>query len=132
MDRTMTDKPLFRWAVMAVWLLSVAGTIFYSLRDQVELPMEFWNADKLFHALAYAWLGGLPLWAFARDDRARVAAYCMIPLGGLLEWGQSFLPSRSASMGDAVANAVGVFVGLWLSEILMARVRQGRDGRFEA
>uniref|UniRef100_I2PYZ6 Putative integral membrane protein n=1 Tax=Desulfovibrio sp. U5L TaxID=596152 RepID=I2PYZ6_9BACT len=119
----MTEKPLFRRAVMAVWLVSVAVTVYVSLRDQIELPVDFWNADKLYHALAYAWLGGLPLWAFANGERARAAAYCMIPLGGLLEWGQSFLPARSASMGDAVANALGVFVGLWLSEALMRRCR---------
>lgn len=123
----MTETPLFRRAVMAVWLVSVALTVYLSLRDQIELPVDFWNADKLYHGLAYAWLGGLPLWAFASGERGRAAAYCMIPLGGILEWGQSFLPARSASMGDAVANALGVFVGLWLSEALMRRYR-GRQG----
>ena len=119
----MTEKPLFRRAVMAVWLVSVAVTVYVSLRDQIELPVDFWNADKLYHAVTYAWLGGLPLLAFARGERGKAAAYCMILLGCLLEWGQSFVPGRTASIGDAVANAFGVFVGIWLSEALMRRVR---------
>ena len=108
---------------MAVWLVSVAGTIALSLKPGLELPLGFWNSDKLLHCLAYAWLGALPLLAFVRHDRGRAAAYCMIPMGGLLEWGQSFVPGRAASMGDAVANAVGVFLGIWLVEMVLARRR---------
>jgi VanZ family protein len=120
----MASQLFFRRLVMAVWLVSVAGAIVLSLKAGVELPVQFWNADKVYHLLAYAWLGGLPLIAFARWDRARIAAYCMIPMGGLLEWGQSFVPGRAASMGDAVANALGVFIGIWLVETLWLRGRK--------
>ncbi|WP_300160213.1 VanZ family protein [Solidesulfovibrio sp.] len=119
----MIEKPLFRRVMLALWIVSVAGTCWASLTPRLELPVDFWNADKLYHTLTYAWLGGLPLWAFATGGRARAAAYCMIPLGGLLEWGQSFVPGRTASMGDAVANALGVFLGIWIAEHLMARCR---------
>lgn len=115
--------------MMALWLVSVAATIVVSLVPRLELPITFWNADKLYHALAYAWLGALPLWAFVSGERARAAAYCLIPLGGLLEWGQSFVPGRTPSMGDAVANALGVFVGLWLAETLMGKCRGCRGLR---
>jgi len=125
----MIETPLFRRAVLAVWLVSVAGTIYVSLLPRLELPIEFWNADKLYHAATYAWLGGLPLWAFVHGGRARAAAYAMIVLGGLLEWGQSFVPGRSASLGDATANAFGVFVGIWLSEAIMCRLRGYRGLR---
>ncbi len=119
----MTEKPFFRQVMLALWIVSVGAICWVSLAPRLELPLDFWNADKLYHALAYAWLGGLPLWAFATGERARAAAYCMIPLGGLLEWGQSFVPGRTASMGDAVANALGVFVGIWIAERLMAHCR---------
>lgn len=125
----MTTSPLFRKAVLAVWLVSVAGTVYVSLLPRLELPLNFWNADKLYHAATYAWLGGLPLWAFARGERARGAAYAMILLGCLLEWGQAYVPGRSASLGDAVANALGVFCGIWLSEALLCRVRGCRGLR---
>lgn len=122
----MVEKTFFRRLVMAVWLVSVAGAIALSLKPGLELPLGFWNADKVLHLLSYAWLGALPLFAFVRGDYARAAAYCMIPMGGLLEWGQSFVPGRAASMGDAVANALGVFIGIWLAEMLLARLGRSR------
>lgn len=126
----MTEKPFFRRIVLAVWIASIAVTVWVSLLPRLELPIDFWNADKLYHGLTYAWLGALPLWAFATGDRARLASYLMILLGALLEWGQSFVPGRSASMGDAVANALGVFVGMWVAERFMAHCRgcRGLDG----
>jgi VanZ family protein len=117
----MASQVFFRRFVLVVWLVSLIGAIVLSLKPGVELPVQFWNADKVYHCLAYAWLGGLPLLAFVRPDRARAAAYCMIPMGALLEWGQSFVPGRTADMGDAVANALGVFIGIWLIETLWLR-----------
>ena len=118
--------PNMRRIVLAGWCLSVAGASYLSLLPGVELPGNFWNADKLYHMLAYAWLGGLPVWCIANPARGRAVAYAMIPLGALLEWGQSFVPGRDASMGDAVANAVGVFVGIWLSESLLSWLGERR------
>ena len=122
---------LFRRAVLAVWIFSVASTIYLSLLPGLELPFTFWSADKVYHMLCYAWLGALPLVAFAKGDTARNVAYCMIPMGGLIEWGQSFVPGRTSSMMDAVANAVGVFIGIWIAETLLARYQGCRGLRAE-
>ena len=127
----MNRSVLFRRAVLAVWIFSVASTIYLSLLPGLEQPLKFWNSDKLYHMLCYAWLGALPLVAFAKGDTARNAAYCMIPLGGLIEWGQSFVPGRTSSMLDAVFNAVGVFLGIWLAETLLARCQGCRGLRDE-
>ena len=118
----MTAETVARRGILAVWLLSAAMIGYLSLLPGIELPVSFWNADKIYHCLAYAWLGALPLWGFASQGRGRAAAYAMVVLGGLLEWGQSFVPGRTASTGDAVANAVGVFLGIWLAEGLRARL----------
>lgn len=118
----MNGETVLRRFVLAAWLLSTAVIAYLSLLPGVELPVSFWNADKVYHCLAYAWLGALPLWAFARSDRGRAVAYAMVVFGGLIEWGQSFVPGRTASVGDAVANAVGVFLGIWLAEGLKARL----------
>ena len=120
---SMLESKAFQRAAMAVWLFSVASVCYLSLLPAIELPVKFWNADKVYHLIGYGWLGFLPLFAFARGGTARNAAYLMIPLGALLEWGQSFVPGRASSMMDAVANAVGVFLGIWLAETLMARCR---------
>ncbi|MHC1791871.1 VanZ family protein [Solidesulfovibrio sp.] len=119
----MLNSLLFRRAMLAVWICSVAATIYLSLLPGLELPVKFWSADKVLHLLGYAWLGALPLFALATGDTARRVAYCMIALGGLLEWGQSFVPGRASSLMDGVANAVGVFLGIWLAETILARCR---------
>jgi len=123
----MVVTPRFRRAILVVWILSVAGIIFVSLLPHVELPVDFWNADKLYHMFAYAWLGALPLFAFTRRGHARMAAFSMIVLGVLLEWAQSYVPGRSASLADATANTIGVFAGLWLAGTIIARLRSFRD-----
>ncbi|PSP60480.1 hypothetical protein BRC76_08140 [Halobacteriales archaeon QH_8_67_36] len=81
-------------------------------------------ADKLVHVGSYAVL--TVLLAQARDGRtipavALVAAVA-VGYGGGIELLQGLVPSRSPSVIDLVANAVGaVFAGLaWL---LMARTR---------
>ncbi len=127
----MIDKPLFRRTALAAWIACAVATAWVSLLPDVNLPVDFWNADKLYHMAAYVGLGGLPLLAFASRSRALAASYAAIFMGALLEWGQSFVPGREASMGDAVANAVGVFVGIALADALLARLRgRGRaDGR---
>jgi VanZ family protein len=47
-------------------------------------------------------------------------ALSLIALGGMIEVAQSFVPGRFASMGDFVANAVGVALGLALSRLFRA------------
>ena len=122
----MVDTLRFRRAMLAVWLLSVAGTVYVSLLPHLELPVDFWNADKLYHMFTYAWLGALPLFAFMGRGHARLAALSMIVLGILLEWGQASVPGRSASLGDATANTIGVFMGLWLAGKILARLHDSR------
>ena len=76
-EPSMLDHPLLRKAVLALWVFSVAGVVYLSLLPGVELPVNFWNSDKVGHFLAYGWLGALPLLAFARRDLARTVAYAM-------------------------------------------------------
>lgn len=87
-----------------------------SLLPDLELPGDFVNVDKLYRGATYAWLGGLAVLSFAGKTAGRVAAGSMIALGGLLEVGQSFVPGRTASLGDATANAIGVIAGVALAE----------------
>lgn len=119
----MFEKPLFRRLVLLVWVCSVAETIHVSLLPRIELPVNFWNADKFYHLVTYAWLGALPLFVFVSRKRAQAAAYAMIGLGVLLEWAQASIPGRSASFLDALANAVGVFCGVRMALALLTRLR---------
>ena len=71
-------------------------------------------SDKLVHASLFALLGWLALrsWLLARQRWWVVAG--LLLLGALTEALQSQIPGRSASLGDWLADATGLAVGmLW-------------------
>ena len=43
------------------------------------------------------------------------------------EFVQIWVPGRTASVGDAVANALGVFLGIWLVDVVAERIRRRRS-----
>lgn len=107
-----------------VWLygpaLAWAGLIFW-LSHQSRLP-EAPGGDKVAHLLAYAVMGGVfarPLWFDTRRTPGHVfssAALLAVLYGLSDELHQSFVPGRDASVGDAVADAVGALLGaaMWV------------------
>lgn len=76
--------------------------------------------DKVAHLgeyLLFAWLLAQAVRAARRRDRV-VSLWAWIvatSYGGLLEGVQAMLPWRSAELADAVANAVGAALGVWLA-----------------
>jgi VanZ family protein len=112
------NRRFWLWAAVAAY----SGLIFYlsSLSDlhQHLTFIEFQNADKLEHATAYA------IWAFlfsaARSATwprlAKGPAMLLSTLAGVLygasdEFHQSFVPGRSAELGDLAADAAGSLLG---------------------
>jgi VanZ family protein len=87
------------------------------------VPEVFENQDKLHH-----WAGFfcLTVSAFLAFPRIRLIWLLLWPLVGsmLIELEQSLLPLRTASLGDMVANALGVLCGLVI--VLSWRGYQGR------
>lgn len=71
--------------------------------------------DKIQHLIAYLCLalaGGI---AFP-DRRSFLAlAVGLVALGIVLEFGQAVVPGRFTSIGDVVANTVGVLLGLTIA-----------------
>lgn len=86
------------------------------------MPVDFWNADKLYHCAAYGWLALLPVIGFADHRTALCAAFFMIILGALLEAGQYFVPGRMFSVLDILANALGVILGVLLGRFIGKRM----------
>jgi VanZ family protein len=73
--------------------------------------------DKAEHVLAYTAMAFLP----ALHERRRALAFIapgLVALGILLEFGQLFSPGRSFEVGDMVADAIGVIVGVCLGLLL--------------
>ncbi|MEN6373227.1 MAG: VanZ family protein [Smithella sp.] len=115
---------LSKWqrTIIIFWCISILIVIYYSLVPQVEFPVDFWNADKLYHCAAYGWLAVLPMLGFANPRRAASAAFSMILLGILLEVGQYYIPGRSFSLLDITANTLGVAMGFFLGGYLKSRL----------
>ena len=95
---------------MAIFIVIVG-----SLLPPTSLPMraldQFHINDKLEHGAAYAALAFLP----AIHERQRfviAAALGAVALGVALEFGQLYSGWRDFEIGDMVADAAGVCVGL--------------------
>lgn len=81
------------------------------------------KAVNLFHAPVFAALAGLWCFALGPWTRSRrrllvVAAVVCVGFGIVNELSQLFVPTRSASLQDVVADAIGVAVGLVASQVL--------------
>lgn len=88
--------------VVAIWLVSSME------RPPVPEQLVFWNSDKLLHLLAYAVLACLALIAVHRLRRGALWAFLMSAVYGVVdEVHQSFVPGRSASGLDLIADALG-------------------------
>ncbi len=107
--------PFSKWSrtIFIVWCISICAVSYFSLIPQLELPVDFWNADKAYHCAAYAWLSALAMLSFPIRRLALSSALFMIILGILLEIGQHFIPGRSFSLLDMAANSLGVFLGIF-------------------
>ncbi len=69
--------------------------------------------DKSNHALAFASLAFVAVWAFwqALSQWPRLVA-ALLAYGGAIEIAQSYLPPRSGEWFDLLADAVGIAIGL--------------------
>lgn len=99
------------------------GTIFllsHQPGDSLHLP-TFPGADKLAHLVAYATLAVTVLWFLGKQGAERLSAtalltVCICVLYGISdEFHQSFIPYRSVSGLDIVADTAGaaLIAALW-------------------
>lgn len=70
---------------------------------------------KLLHVVGYAWLAFL--WSVLRNPRWRAwhVASMLLGLGILVECLQTFSAGREPRLGDVMADAVGIAIGLSMS-----------------
>jgi len=88
--------------------LAIIG--YFSLQPQDVMPQDI--SDKIVHLTAYA--GAAMLWCWAATNRRALllALPILICYGVGLEFAQGLTPDRTPSIGDAIANSLGVIIGL--------------------
>ena len=113
----------YRW-LRLLPLVGVMSLIFYLSHlpgENLHLP-EIVNVDKALHCLAYATLGVASIFSLAphwRRSHPRLLAVS-VPLFCLLygfsdEFHQSFIPGRSVSGADLVADFAGGLLAVFVS-----------------
>ncbi len=110
-------KPI-RWPVfwVGLWVLAMAVVITTCLLPGDDIPKVRPGVDKLEHATAFFVLSVCAVQLFAtRRSLLRAAAWLVI-LGVLIEFAQgAFTVDRTADPLDALADASGVLLGLWIA-----------------
>jgi VanZ family protein len=69
-------------------------------------------SDKGLHLLAFVYLSVALWWAYPRWGASYVAASMLVAYGVCIEVIQTFIPNRSASLFDLVADWIGILIGL--------------------
>ena len=116
--------PFVRRAAIAALAVGIVAVSVLSLTPSTALPaIDMW--DKLEHVLAYLALAVSGAIAFpGRRPLARLGLGLLI-LGCFLEAMQTFVPGRVGAVDDAIANAIGIGLGLALAGVAGWRLRLG-------
>jgi VanZ family protein len=113
-------------------LLVYSGMIFYvSAIPSLETPSSLPHADKIFHAGVYFIYGLLASRAFAgtfplsaSNILARNAFLLMMCYAISDEFHQAFVPGRTASIGDIIADIGGGILGILFFQIFFIKSRK--------
>ena len=113
---------LFGWGSAALW-----AAVLFLLSELpgtgVSLPDD---TDKLVHGGLYLILGLSLAWGKASTGSGVPVVVLLlmgVGYGALDEWHQSFVPGRDVSVGDWVADSIGVMLGLLLFSSFSSRFR---------
>jgi VanZ family protein len=110
------------WTIL-IWYLSNRSGDTASPGKPSQSNLPFPHADKLVHLGLFAILAFL--WLQTEIFPARlhwlILVGCVL-LGALDEWHQASSPGRESSLGDLLADVVGIGLGLWFHQILMRKM----------
>ena len=113
----MNKRRAILW--ICVTVIYTIGTFYLSSQSHLPIIMvQVYHVDWVLHAIEYGILGVLVMLTFnslGMNSRLQsiliTVVFCGI-VGGLNEIYQQFVPRRSATIGDEVANLIGVAVFL--------------------
>lgn len=91
--------------------LAVLAVILFAGLKPDPVPQSFDQQDKLHHLLGFAALAFTLRFAWP-NGRLRWALLFSLAVALLIEVAQGYQPHRVASLGDMLANAAGVLLGI--------------------
>ena len=99
-----------RTVIGFAWIVMVIGMVVLALHPSASPPSQY-GADKVVHFIAFAIMVGIPMWLVKVGFRVKLVLFILLMgMGGGIEYVQSFVPGRTGSLADALANfAGGVF-----------------------
>lgn len=106
-------KPLRRprlW--LGLWIAAIVALIVVCLVPLDSLPPLPDNSDKVEHLLGYFLLAAAAVQLFGSRFALSLAAVGLIALGIGVELAQGYTAYRSSDPADAVANTLGVLLGM--------------------
>ena len=128
-----TLKPLRRprlW--LGLWIAAIVALIVVCLVPLDSLPPLPDNSDKVEHLLGYFLLAAAAVQLFGSRFALSLAAVGLIALGIGVELAQGYTAYRSSDPADAVANTLGVLLGMatalspWRDLLLSLEARLSR------
>lgn len=113
-----TMKVKIDYGVFVLYAVLIA---YVSLRPaDVTVPGQW---DKVGHFVTYAVFSVLGARLSKAPGRYLLICIGIVAYGGLMEFGQSFMPDRMMSAYDFLANAIGVAVGAIFARVISRRER---------
>ena len=109
--RRLSELPF--WLRTLLFLAVCAGLLYTGLRTK-PIAQLFDQEDKLHHLLGFFALAFSCRLAFLRVKLHWIALGCVLT-GVAIEYAQALIPLRTASFYDALANTIGVALGLALA-----------------
>lgn len=106
-------KPLRRprlW--LGLWIAAIVALIVVCLIPLNSLPPLPENSDKVEHLLGYFLLAAAAVQLFGSRLALSLAAVGLVALGIGVEFAQGYTAYRSSDPADALANTLGVLLGM--------------------
>ncbi|MEE4244462.1 MAG: VanZ family protein [Kangiellaceae bacterium] len=105
----------YLWKILCI--CSLCLLLYLTLTPQMIKSFNIPHIDKLFHMIAFFGVSSLFLLAFSRLPTWQIVTL-MILLGIVIEAAQYYIPGRSFSWLDWLADNVGVLFGLVSFKVL--------------
>jgi VanZ family protein len=121
LDKIPYPKNIRQWQIVFVLYIILITIVSLTPADSRSLPVK--HIDKIGHFLAYTLLAVLALISFKGKNGRITAVLLTFIIAILLEWGQSFVPGRVASLADGLTNFLGLTIGLLLWWLYQRRVQ---------